>query len=681
MAEKFTEDVIAKIVAQCCDEYDHALEYRTQREAAWTMVDEMYFGKKKKSLVTRANIHLPILQGTIETWVSKVDDPPTIGFDPQEEGDKPKAANMTGLIKHDARIGYWDLKDLLNKRVAGLYGRAIFKKFSDSKGGFTDHLEVVDPLDFLIDPQAGGLVPFDMAHYCGQDNIIRTKSDLKGEMYDQAAVTAIMGKIQSDGDKDNRYGSMQARRAALGLSNAVYLSQDASKLVEWLTTYEGQRVYCFFSREYRRAVRTVPLKELYTSEEFHFASWAVFPHPFEFWTPGIGEIFKEINQVQNILVSQVLDNNAFRNYGMTIYDATKITNPAQLDPKPMGKIAVNGNPNEVIKHRDFPSIVDSLDLMTFLNTSFSRDSGVNDQSKGMPNSKRMSATEFAGLLDQVADRFFTVNRTYRECYRRIGELYAAGVEENMTQEKRIKVLGTKGFEWRKVTKTDLKGNFDVIVTTDSTEEASKQIERASFQVYMKDARQNSRLNQRFLDEKEAMIMGFTDDELGRLLNPDMEGDWEILAEAAAENEEMLSKKVDPNKGATAGHIQKHLDFARKTNGLKPEIIDRIIAHANEEVDYAAENEIRKAKEVVEKKANELLMANQPAPQPQAPAPGALPPGATQITQVPPDPSMGMPPQGMPPMDPGMMMPPPGADPMSEAVRQMAIQGAPQPLAQ
>ena len=48
MAEKFTEDVIAKIVAQCCDEYDHALEYRTQREAAWTMVDEMYFGKKKK---------------------------------------------------------------------------------------------------------------------------------------------------------------------------------------------------------------------------------------------------------------------------------------------------------------------------------------------------------------------------------------------------------------------------------------------------------------------------------------------------------------------------------------------------------------------------------------------------------------------------------------------------------
>ncbi len=670
MAKKFTDEVVKKIVAQCCEEYDHALEYRSQREAAWLLVDEMYYGKKKKSLVTRANIHLPMLQGTVETWVSKVDDPPTIGFDPQEEGDKPKAANMTGLIRHDARIGYWDLKDLLNKRVAGLYGRAIFKKFSNSKGGFTDYLEVVDPLDFLIDPLAGGLMPFEQATYCGQDNIIRSKFQLEDPIYDQEAVTAIVGKLQSDGDASSKYASIEARRASLGLSNAVYLSQDSAKLVEWMTTYEGERVYCLFSREYTRAVRTLPLRELYASDEFHFSSWAVFPHPFEFWTPGIGELFKEVNQVQNILTSQVLDNNAFRNYGMTIYDANRITNPAQLDPKPMGKIAVNGNPNEVIKLRDFPSITDSLDLMTFLNTGFSRDSGVNDMSKGMPNSKRMSATEYAGLVDQVADRFFTVNRTYRECYRRLGELYAAGVEENMTQEKRIKVLGTKGYEWRKVTKSDLKGNFDVIVTTDSTEEASKQIERASFQAYMGAARENPRLNQRFLDEKEAMVMGFTDDELGRLLNPDMEGDWEILAEAAAENEDMLSKDVEANKGATAGHIQKHLDFAKKTNGLKPNVIDRIIKHANAEVDFAAENEIRKAKEVVEKKTNELLMQSNPqpaqAPAPQAPAPQALPPGATQITQVPPAAPI--------------MAPPPGMPPMEEMVRQDAISGAPQPLA-
>lgn len=666
------EELTKKIVDQACREYDHALEYRSQREPAWNTVDEMYFGKKKKSLVTRANIHLPILQGTIETWVSKVDDPPTIAYDPQEEGDKPKAANMTGLVRHDARVGYWDLKDLLNKRVAGLYGRAIFKKFSDSQGGFTDYLEVVDPLDFLIDPQAGGLVPFELAHYCGQDNIIRTKSQLSNaDLYDQEAVAAIMGKLQSDGDVDTRYSAMQARRASLGLSNAVYLSEDAAVLTEWLTTYEGKRYYCFFSRQYKRAVRCVPLKELYKSDEFHFASWAVFPHPFEFWTPGIGEIFKEINQVQNILVSQVLDNNAFRNYGMKIYDQTKITNPALLDPKPMGKVPVNGNPKDVVMDVAFPSIVDSLDLMSFLNTSFSRDSGVNDQSKGMPNSKRMSATEFAGLLDQVADRFFTVNRTYRECYRRIGELYYLGVEENMTQERRVKVLGTAGFEWRKVTKHDLKGNFDVAVTTDSTEEQAKQMERASFQAYVAQARENPRLNQAFLDEKEAKIMGFQDDELGRLLNPEMEGDWVVLAEAAAENEDMLSKEVEPNKGATAGHVQKHLDFARKTNGLNDKIVDRIIKHAASEIDYAAENEIRKAKDLVEKKVNALLIAEQqPQPAPAAPAANALPPGATQITQVPPDPATMMAPP-MPPMPGGM-------DP--EAVRQMAIATAPQPLA-
>lgn len=664
MAEKLSADIVAKIVDQSCKEYDHDLDYRAQREPSWATVDELYFGKKKKSLITRANIHLPVLQGTVETWVSKVDDPPTIAYDPQEEGDKPKAANMTGLIRHDQRIGYWDLKDLLNKRVAGMYGRAIFKKFSDSNGGFTDYLEVVDPLDFLIDPQAGGLVPFELARHCGQDNIIRTKWELEADIYDQEAVAAIMGKLQADGDADTKYAAMQARRAALGLTKAVYISDDAAKLVEWLTTYEGKRYYCLFSREYHRAVRCVPLTDLYKSDEFHFASWAVFPHPFEFWTPGIGEIFKEVNQVQDILVSQVLDNNAYRNYGMKIYDQTKVTNPAQLDPKPMGKVAVNGNPRDIIMDVPFPSIVDSLDLMSFLNTSFSRDSGVNDMSKGMPNSKRMSATEYAGLVDQVADRFFTVNRTYRECYRRLGELYYLGVEENMTQEKRIKVLGTSGFEWRKVTKSDLKGNFDVVITTDSTEQASAAIERNTFQNYMKDARQNTRLNQAFLDEKEAKVMGFTDDETTRLLNPDMEGDWRILAEAAAENEDMLSKGIEPNKGATAGHVQKHLDFAKKTNGLKPAIVDRILEHAAAEIDYAAENEMRKAKELVEKKVNSLLMAEQPPQpaQPQAGNPG-LPPGAVQTTVVPPE---------MPPEMPPQMM--------EELVRQNAIAGAPQPTA-
>ena len=60
-----TKEIIDKLVDQSSREYDHCLKYRNQREAAWTAVDDMYFGNKKKSLVSRANVHLPVLQGNV----------------------------------------------------------------------------------------------------------------------------------------------------------------------------------------------------------------------------------------------------------------------------------------------------------------------------------------------------------------------------------------------------------------------------------------------------------------------------------------------------------------------------------------------------------------------------------------------------------------------------------------
>ena len=76
-----------EIIRQCIEEYDHALEYREKRETDWLSIDELYYGKKKKSLVTRANIHVPKMQGTIETFLSKIDDSPFIRYEAMEEAD------------------------------------------------------------------------------------------------------------------------------------------------------------------------------------------------------------------------------------------------------------------------------------------------------------------------------------------------------------------------------------------------------------------------------------------------------------------------------------------------------------------------------------------------------------------------------------------------------------------
>ena len=661
--KKLTGATLDKLVDQCYREYKHGLKYRQQREGDWSAIDNLYFGKKKKSLVTRANIHVPKMQGTIETFLSKIDDPPYIKYEGANEADRPKAVRLNALLTGDMRRGYWKLKDVLGKKLGAMYGRTIFKKYSTSENGFTDYLEVVDPLDFVIDPLAGGLLPMEYATYMGQDNIIKSIYQLDDkDVYDQKAVKELATKMEADSDADNNYASKQNRRSSLGLSGAVLLSQDSVKLVEWYTYWKGERVYVLFSPEYKKAVRACPLKEVFESDEFPFATWAPFPLPFEFWTPGIGELIKEPNIVQNIILSQILDNNAYRNYGQIIYDINRVPKPSQLKPSPMGLIGVQGNPKEIINSRDFPVLNEAIQAYNLVENVFARETGISGASKGMPNTKRMSATEFSGLLDEVADRFFTSNELYSSCLSRLALLYYYGVQENMTEKHRVRVLGARGYEWDEVNGKDLKGDFDILISSGSSDEANKNMQRDRFIEYMKSARGNERLNQSFLDEKEARVFGFEEDEVERLVSPDMEGDWEILAEAAGENEQMLTKDIEPNKAATAGHIQKHLNFARKTNELKDSVRSRIVEHAEAEVDFAIKNEDMKVKTLLQEKREKMLQNISENVQPQlGTLPGPLPEGVGT-------PAPAMPQAPVPNM--------PQAPNRPEAVRYEAIRSAP-----
>jgi hypothetical protein len=62
--------------------------------------------------------------------------------------------------------------------------------------------------------------------------------------------------------------------------------------------------------------------------------------------------------------------------------------------------------------------------------------------------------------------------------------------------------------------------------------------------------------------------------------------------AAEENQKMLKKEVEPNDRADTAHIRKHLDFVR-SNELKPEVTDRILAHMKAEMPYARKNMVER----------------------------------------------------------------------------------------
>lgn len=611
-----TPKLIDALTLQAMKERDHALKYRQLRETSkWQKTNDLYYGNKTKSLVSRANIHLPILHGAIETLLSKIDGAPNVHFEPQTSADQPKAVFLDKSLKLDAKLNGWDKLDLYSKKEALLYGRAIEKKYARSTDkGFEDVRELVLCIDFLIDPLAGGLEPFKKAKFCGQDNIIRTEHELKDKTrYNQEAVREVLTTIQSDSRADSRNNSHIDKKRAQKLDRFAYVSDDAVNLTEWYTTYKGTRYYILFSPVAKKAIRVERLKDITKYDEFPYSSWAAFTDPEEFWSPAPAELFHDINYVENILVSQLLDNSAQRNYGMKAYDTAKIVNPSFLDPKPMGRIPVNGNPSEAIMDITFPSIGENLQLLNWLGTRFDADTGVTQNTRGIPNSKRMSAAEFTGLIDQVADRIYTHNRLYQAHYERICRLYAYGVWEFMTTERRIEVEGAMGVNNYIKTGPALRftSDFTVEVTLEEEEARSKLKEEQL--AFIQRNRQNPNFNQRFLDEKEATLIGFSEDEVKRLTTQLPDGDWRSTAEAKQENEELLRRDVPTNQAATFAHIQCHLDFVRYTRDLSDEQRKRVLAHAGEEQAVAERNAQLSISRM-------LQMQNAQQLQPQAPQP-------------------------------------------------------------
>lgn len=608
-----TPKLIEILTLQSATEREFALKYRQLREEKWQKTNNLYYGNKTKSLVSRANVHLPILHGAIETLLSKIDGSPVNKFEPQTTADQPKAAFLDKSIKLDAKLHAWDTIDIYSKKEALMYGRAIEKKYAYSDAqGFHDVRELVLCADFLIDPLAGGLNPFKTAKFCGQDNIIRTEDDLKAKKYNQQAVKDVLTRINSDSQADSRNLTHMDKKRAQHLDRFAYVSDDAVNLTEWFTTYKGTRYCVLFSPVAKIAVMVKKLKDMTEYNEYPYSSWAAFTDAEEFWSVAPAELFHDLNYIENILVSQLLDNSAQRNYGMKAYDTTKISNPAFLDPKPMGRIPVNGNPSEAIMDISFPSIGENLQLLNWLGMRLDADTGVTQNTRGIPNSKRMSAAEFTGLIDQVADRIYTHNRLYQAHYERICRLYAYGVWEFMSASRRIEVDGAMGVnnEVRNGSSLKFTSDFTVEVSLEEQEARSKAKEEQI--AFIQRNRQNPNMNQIFLDEKEAMLIGFSEDDVKRLTTQLPDSDWRSFAEAKQENEDLLKKKVEPNRAASFTHVQAHMDFARYTRSLTDEQFKRVMEHAAAEMTIAQQNAELSVARMLQAQ-NAQAMAPQPQP--------------------------------------------------------------------
>jgi len=593
------EDIILQ---QSLKEYDIALKYRSQRISSWHKNEDLYLQRKKKEIKGRHNILLGEMQGFIDSLLSKIDDAPTIRFTPTDEADTRKADKVSKAWEKDSSItlGDWAYKDLLGKKQCGLYGRTGYKYYAESDPKYSSNLCLIDVYDLLVDPLAGG-EDLEKARFLGHDNIFKSIYDLQNSsLYDQKQVILAKLGLSRDETKknDNELNEKTNRASILGLTPDKYQSEETLKLCEWYTTYQGERYLLTFDHKSKQWLRCEKLKDIFKTAEYPngdplwpIDSWATNPDMFEFWTPSPADQVRETIEAKSLLISQAFDNRMYNNFGMKAYDINTFQNPALLEPRWAGLVPVNvkeGNniQNSIYEFR-YPALGDTQTLYEILDTEKSKNSGITPTTQGLAeNDKKVGVME--GEMAMAADRMGLFNKSYGRFWVKMGKRYLNGLKEHLNEEMAVKMVGEKGISWDKLIKADLNTDFDIeIIGANAELSADARLTKQKLTVLQANI-QNPNFNPKALDRKILEIAGFESNEINDLMDTQNIANKEVSLEAAEENEKMLKKDVEPNRNADTGHIRKHLDFIR-SNELKPEVHDRIIAHMKLEVPIARNN--------------------------------------------------------------------------------------------
>lgn len=624
------------IVTQALDEIRFARRHKEGKVNNWQKNESMYFGKKEKTEDARANVDLGRMQEHVHTLLSKIDSPLTFKFNKKKDAQLKRVERLNALKDYDSDRNFWDIKDIVAKKQAIVYGRAVFSYFASSVGGYKPNLENVDVYDFLIDPSAGG-IDLEQGRYMGRWGVVKDRYELKGNKdYISTEVAILLGgngnsttRTTEEINKDNRSYALNAQQREKELQ-----SKDKFKFWEWFTTYEGERYYLLMD-ESGRCIRAEKLVDLFESNLWPFWSYAAFPDLTEFWTPSYCDYVREIFMAQSKSINQMLDNAEQINKPQKIVDKSAVRNLSQLKYRRGGnyiEVENGADANKAVRFVDTPSINTPIQVFQQLENIQQRASGTANAGGDVDTAGR--ATIYEGNVAQEADRFGLLNKSYSFGYKRFAKLWEHGVRENLTKKIAVDILGPDGVDIEMLGKTDLfkgKEDFAVMVESSNAElQLSEQKKRGIAAFYSSMIGNPTVPNQKKVLERLGEIAGEDAEQLRQVLDTTEYGNAQIMSEAERDIEIILDGNMPrPNRIANTAYKQRFVDYMQDhEEDIDEETFMRMVQYIQSLDQVIISNTRRQARE----EANKQLAAGESGASPKMRAPGPAQPIQDVIQQ-------------------------------------------------
>lgn len=573
--------------------------HKKPRLESWKKVDDMMANRKIDFGDSVVHVPLGKANGFMKTWLSKIDNPLTFKYKWKEMGDMRKAEILNSIRTTDKTNGRWDWKDLMGKKQAGKYGRAIYFYTARSpKGKYESELSIIDVIRFHIDPRAGE--DKEKARWMGWGGVEFTREELEDGVKDEEFLKENTESLlagtgnQSKVTLEDRY--LNQRYVSINSTGKPEDSYDEDVWVfhRWFETINNQRYTCLITEE-GTIVSAKKIEDEWASGLYPVWTWASNPDVTEFWTLGDVEYQMYVFIAQEASISQMLENGDKVNKPQRAINIERVKNPAQAKYRRDSFIEIDGegDVSQAIMDMKVPPLEAPMMIYDKMEQISASESGVTPSMKGLSDQDKVGIYE--GDLQQAGDIFGLLNKSYAEGYWYFAQLHKAGVMEHLTKAMAVEIAGESGLAIEKVTKRDVKSkmDYDILIESSNAEAQSNNVDKKNKITFLSGYKGDANVNQKVLFEYGAGTAGFSDEEIERMLDVSGYSTQQVVADAHEVYQKLLKGEADEYEGANTEFITQIMKLYWKyRSDIDPAQAMRIESYIEEHMPIVQDNMAR-----------------------------------------------------------------------------------------
>lgn len=464
-----------------------AIKFVERRYEHWDENYELYRNKTRLNRLTqRQNVNIPLMQETIKTLLSKIDDSPTVDWK-ELSGDADKEIIFQEKWNDDFERLNLELVDIVDKKTNLLYGRA-FKKLNWVDDGID--IQAMDIYDVLVDPLTNP-IDLETARFVIHQNIFRTYDEImSNDKYTKEGKDALRSYmnnsdvvIQSSQNREEWQKRIE-RLKQMGLTQdddqtfsagttIINLTEHYTKI--WNKSKKDYEIHVVVYANDTVALMDEKLVDLIGVEFYPFVTWAEDLESQDFWSDAVADLVRTPNKVLNAWFSQLVENRTLRNFQMHWYDATNQNYiPQTYEPGPGRMLPAPGDPNKTIMPVDISGLDETLNAINFLTQIIERGTSATSIEKGVSEPGQTTLGEVQLLVGKAQERTVAMSKMYRRSWLELANKYYKMQDANASGSQTLYKMGVNDKIYSKtVYTTDWKSKvgYKAMVTSSSEQEA------------------------------------------------------------------------------------------------------------------------------------------------------------------------------------------------------------------